>query len=61
MEEIVLIGFGGHAKSIIDTIEANEKYKIAGILEKRKKMGKYIADIILLGQMMIWRIYTVME
>ena len=49
MEEIVLIGFGGHAKSIIDTIEANEKYKIAGILEKRKEDGKIYRGYHIIG------------
>ena len=29
-EKIVLIGFGGHAKSVIDSIEASGEYKIAG-------------------------------
>ena len=26
MEDIVLIGFGGHAKSVIDTIERQNQY-----------------------------------
>lgn len=30
MEEIVLVGFGGHAKSVADCIERQGKYKIAG-------------------------------
>ena len=34
MEDIVLIGFGGHSKSVIDTIERQNKYKIVGVLEK---------------------------
>lgn len=34
MKEILLIGGGGHARSCIDVIEANGKYKIAGIVEK---------------------------
>ena len=34
MKEIVLIGGGGHCRSVIDVIEQEAKYKIAGILEK---------------------------
>lgn len=30
MEDIILIGFGGHAKSVIDTIEANNEFNIIG-------------------------------
>lgn len=33
MEDIVLVGFGGHAKSIIDSIEAAGQYRIAGFTE----------------------------
>ena len=37
MEEIVLLGFGGHSKSVIDTIERQNEYKIIGALEKKEK------------------------
>lgn len=33
MEDIVLLGFGGHAKSVIDTIEKQKKYRIVGFTE----------------------------
>lgn len=36
MEDIVLIGFGGHAKSVIDTIERLNQYRIVGLLEKQE-------------------------
>ena len=36
MEDIVLVGFGGHAKSVIDTIERGGKYRIAGFTEVRQ-------------------------
>lgn len=35
MKEIILIGGGGHCKSCIDVIEAENKYKIAGIIDKK--------------------------
>lgn len=30
MKEIILVGFGGHAKSVIDSIEKTKRYKIVG-------------------------------
>ena len=35
MNEIVLIGAGGHAKSCIDVIEQENKYKIVGLIDNR--------------------------
>lgn len=39
MQEIVLIGGGGHCKACIDVIEAENKYRIAGIVDKKDKVG----------------------
>ena len=40
MEEILLIGGGGHCKSVIDVIEQENRYKIAGIIDKKELIGK---------------------
>jgi len=37
MKKIILVGGGGHCKSCIDVIENENKYKIAGIIDKKKK------------------------
>lgn len=37
MEKVLLIGMGGHAKSMIDCIEAQGKYQIAGYTDLRDK------------------------
>ena len=42
MEEILLIGGGGHCKSVIDVIEQEDKYKIAGIIDKKELIGQDI-------------------
>jgi len=42
MEEILLIGGGGHCKSVIDVIEQEGKYKIAGIIDKKELIGQEI-------------------
>lgn len=34
MEDIILLGFGGHAKSVIDCIERQGQYRIIGFLDR---------------------------
>lgn len=41
MEKIVLIGFGGHAKSVIDSIERQGRYEIYGYTELENMNLKY--------------------
>ena len=38
-QEILLIGGGGHCKSVIDVIEQENKYAIAGVVDKRDLIG----------------------
>jgi sugar O-acyltransferase (sialic acid O-acetyltransferase NeuD family) len=38
--EIILIGGGGHCKSCIDVIEAENEYKIKGIIDLPNELGK---------------------
>ena len=42
MEEIVLVGYGGHAKSVADCIEREGKYHIAGYTDIEKSDTKYV-------------------
>ena len=39
MEKIILLGSGGHAKSVVDTIEKDGRYEIAGFLEVPEKQS----------------------
>jgi sugar O-acyltransferase (sialic acid O-acetyltransferase NeuD family) len=39
-EEIILIGGGGHCSSVIDVIEQQGIYKIAGIIDLKEKLGE---------------------
>lgn len=41
-EEIILIGGGGHCRSVIDVIEQENKFRITGILDLKEKIGKSI-------------------
>lgn len=39
MKNLILIGAGGHAKSCIDVIECENKYKIIGLIDVKEKIG----------------------
>jgi sugar O-acyltransferase (sialic acid O-acetyltransferase NeuD family) len=41
-EEIILVGGGGHCRSVIDVIEAEERFVIAGIVDVKEKVGQKI-------------------
>ena len=41
MEDIILIGFGGHAKSVADCIERQKEYRIIGYTELAEVQSKY--------------------
>ena len=42
MEDIILIGYGGHAKSVADCIERQKRYRIIGYTELEKKKSQYL-------------------
>lgn len=41
MEDIILVGYGGHAKSVADSIERQGKYKIRGYTDIEEHLSKY--------------------
>lgn len=45
MEKIILLGGGGHCKSIIDTIINSKLYEIAGIIDLKQNIGQCINGI----------------
>ena len=49
MKEIVLIGGGGHCKSVIDVIETEEKYRIAGIVDKPDLLNSNLLGYKIIG------------
>ena len=42
MKKIILIGGGGHCKSVIDVIEQEKKFEIQGIVDKANNLGSNI-------------------
>lgn len=49
MEEIILLGGGGHCKSVIDAILGANAYRIAGIIDIKEKLGTKVAGIEIIG------------
>ena len=47
--EIILIGAGGHAKSCIDVIEQQDKFKIAGLIGKKEELGQKVCGYSIFG------------
>ncbi len=48
-EKILLIGGGGHCRSVIDVIELEEKYEIAGIIDKKELVGQNVLGCKIIG------------
>lgn len=42
MEEIILLGMGGHAHSVVDSIEREGRYHIAGFLDPGATIGEML-------------------
>lgn len=49
MDDIILIGGGGHCKSVIDTINRLNKYNIIGVFDVPGKVGTQISGIKVIG------------
>jgi sugar O-acyltransferase (sialic acid O-acetyltransferase NeuD family) len=49
MKEILLIGGGGHCKSVIDVIESEGRFMIAGIIDKPELLGLEVSGYKVLG------------
>jgi sugar O-acyltransferase (sialic acid O-acetyltransferase NeuD family) len=49
MQQLILIGGGGHCISCIDVLRANNCFEICGILDAPEKVGELIAGIRIIG------------
>lgn len=49
MKDIILLGLGGHAHSVVDSIEQAGKYNIIGFLDTEEMQGKNYKDYRVLG------------
>lgn len=48
-EKIILIGGGGHCRSVIDVIELEDNYTIAGIIDKKELIGRDVLGYKVIG------------
>lgn len=48
-KEILLLGGGGHCKSVIDVIEQENKYQIGGIIDKKELLGTKVLGYEVIG------------
>ena len=49
-EEILLLGAGGHCHSVIDVIEQENRFSIAGIVDNEKKIGERVLGYPVIGR-----------
>lgn len=48
-KEILLIGGGGHCKAVIDVIEAEDSFRIAGIVDQKELLGQKVLGYEVIG------------
>lgn len=53
MESIILLGIGGHAHSVVDCIEAENRFRIYGFLDVEEKIGEEYRGYKVLGTDML--------
>ncbi|NQU63600.1 MAG: acetyltransferase [SAR324 cluster bacterium] len=49
MEQIVLVGGGGHAKSVIDVLELEQRFQIVGIVDQPENLGSSVLGYPVIG------------
>lgn len=47
--KVLLIGGGGHCKAVIDVIEQENRYTIAGIIDQKERIGKKVLGYEVIG------------
>lgn len=48
-EKILLIGGGGHCRAVIDVLELEDKYDIAGVIDKKELVGEGVLGYKVIG------------
>lgn len=49
MKKIILLGSGGHARSVLDTFKQSNNFELIGILDKEEEVGKTLDGISIIG------------
>jgi sugar O-acyltransferase (sialic acid O-acetyltransferase NeuD family) len=48
-DKILLIGGGGHCRSVIDVIEAEDRFEIVGIVDQKELVGSFVFGYEIIG------------
>lgn len=49
MQNIIIIGAGGHSRSVIDILESLNEYKILGLVDNQLKPGSVVGEYTVIG------------
>jgi sugar O-acyltransferase (sialic acid O-acetyltransferase NeuD family) len=49
MESLILVGGGGHCKSVLDSIRTSNKFNVVGILDLNENVGSFIDGVQVIG------------
>lgn len=49
MDDIILVGGGGHCRSVIDVIELENRYRVAGVIDKEDQLGLPVLSYEVIG------------
>ncbi len=49
MQDIIIIGAGGHSRSVIDILESLNEYKILGLVDNKLKLGAVVGEYKVIG------------
>ncbi|WKN42826.1 acetyltransferase [Tunicatimonas pelagia] len=49
MRELILIGGGGHARSVIDVVESAGDFRIMGIADRKEKIGEKVLNYVIIA------------
>lgn len=48
-EQLILIGGGGHCRSVMDTLKTLDSYEVIGIIDKEERIGEGVEGIPIIG------------
>ncbi|MEM6843241.1 MAG: acetyltransferase [Bacteroidota bacterium] len=49
MRDLILLGGGGHARSVIDVVESGNNYRIQGIIDSKERVGDVVLNYPIIG------------
>ena len=50
MKKLILIGGGGHCKVVMEALSLCREFTVAGIVDKKEKVGKKVSGVLIIGE-----------